>query len=363
MVLFFEENGEVKMEITKEVFGELNGKEVLEYTLTNSKGYSLSVTNYGAIITKLMMPDKEGNAENITVNFETLDEIVASRPFHGAIIGPVSGRISGAAYKDGHLEILLEKNENGNNLHSGSTGIDQHIWNATTKEDGNQASLILNTVSLDGESGFPGDLEVTVTYSLNEKNEVALSYEAKTNKRTLFNPTNHVYFNLNGNSQELIHNHELQVNSEKFAVLDDENIPTGELRAVEGTDFDLRKSRSLEEVLNSKDDQIKARKGYDHPFVLNKEVESPAIILEEPNSGRVLELKTDESAIVIYTHNSEKAPVSDSENTLPIHAGITLETCALPNAVNQEGFGSVWLEPGETFHSTTVVSLKVETAD
>lgn len=351
------------MEIQKELFGKLKDKDIYEYTLVNKNGYSLSVTNYGAIITKLMMPSNEGNVENITVNFKTLEEIVQSRPFHGAIIGPVSGRISGASYKDGNLEVLLEKNENGNNLHSGLTGIDQHIWNASTKEDEEQVSLILNTVSLDGESGFPGDLEVAVTYSLNEKNEVKIAYEAKTNKRTLFNPTNHVYFNLNGNSQELIHNHQLQVKSEKFAVLDDENIPTGELRAVGGTDFDLRGFRSLEEVLASEEKQIKNRNGFDHPFVLEKETDEPAVILKEESSGRVLEMKTDEEAVVIFSHNSQKVPVIDNETTLPVHAGITLETCALPDAVNKEGFGSIWLEPGETYRSSTVFSLKVETAD
>lgn len=348
------------MEINKEVYGELKGKEVYEYTLSNSNGYSLSVITYGGIITKLMMPDKEGNVENITVNFETLEEIAQSRPFHGAIIGPVSGRISGASYKDGNLEVLLDQNENGNNLHSGLTGIDQHIWNASTEEDDNQVSLILNTTSLDGESGFPGDLEVTVTYSLNEKNEVTISYEAKTNKRTLFNPTNHVYFNLNGSSEELIHNHELQVNSEKFAVLDDENIPTGELRAVDGTDFDLREFRSLADVLASEEEQIKDRTGYDHPFILSKDSNTPAVVLREESSGRVLKMKTDEDAVVIFSHNSEKVPVTKNEQTLPVHSGITLETCALPDAVNQEGFGSVWLEPGETFQSTTVFSIEVE---
>ncbi len=348
------------MEIKKELFGELESTKVFEYTLANNNGYSLSVTTYGAIITKLMMPDKEGTIENITVNFETLDEIVQSRPFHGAIIGPVSGRISKASYQDGEKEIVLEKNENGNNLHSGFTGIDQHVWTATTKEEENQVSLILNTTSPDGESGFPGDIEVIVTYTLNEQNEVAISYEAKTNKRTLFNPTNHVYFNLNGHKQELIHNHKLKVNSDKFAVLDDENIPTGELREVDGTDFDLREFRTLSEVLASEEEQIKDRTGYDHPFVLNQDKNTPAVVLKEESSGRVLKMRTDEEAVVIFTHNSEKVPVTDKETTLPVHAGITLETCALPDAVNQEGFGSVWLEPGETFQSTTVFSLEVE---
>ncbi len=348
------------MQIEKKRFGAVNGKEVFEYTLKNSNNYSISVITYGAILTKLMMPDKEGKVENITVNFTSLDEIVASRPFHGAIIGSVSGRISGASYKDGDAEVVLEQNENGNNLHSGFTGIDQHVWQATTEESDNQAALILKTVSSDGESGFPGDLEVKVTYTLNEQNEVGIAYEAQTNKRTLFNPTNHVYFNLNGDSDTLIHNHKLQVSSEQFAVLDEENIPTGELRAVKGTDFDLRQLRFLEEVLQSSDEQIKDRDGYDHPFVLNKAANRPAVVLKEEESGRVLKIKTDAEAVVIFTHNSEKVPVTENEKVLPVHAGITLETCALPDAVNQKNFGSIWLEPGKTFKSATVFALAVE---
>ncbi len=351
------------MQITKKHFGETKGKEVVEYTLENKNGYSLSVITYGGIITKLMMPDKEGQMENITVNFNSLEEIVASRPFHGALVGPVSGRISGASYQDGDLEVVLGQNENGNNLHSGFTGIDQHIWEAATEESETQAALLLKTVSPDGESGFPGDLEVIVTYTLNNQNEVGIAYEARTSKRTLFNPTNHVYFNLNGQADELIYNHKLQVNSDKFAVLDDENIPTGELRAVDGTDFDLRQLRSLKEVIYSEEAQIKDRKGYDHPFVLNKEASRPAAVLKEQESGRVLKMKTDADAVVVFTHNSEKEPVTAGEKLLPVHAGITLETCTLPDAVNQEGFGSIWLEPGETFKSSTVFALHVETAE
>lgn len=348
------------MQITKQFIGEVKNQEVSEYTLTNSQGYSLSVITYGAIITKIMMPDKEGKFENITVNAETLEEIVTSRPFHGAIIGPVSGRISGASYPDGENEIYLDKNENDNNLHSGFTGIDQHVWEAATEELEHQASLILKTVHPDGEGNFPGDLEVNVTYTLNEENEITIAYAAKTNKQTLFNPTNHVYFNLNGKENARIYNHTIQVNSGKFAVLDDENIPTGELREVEGTDFDLRQLRKLDEVLKSDEEQIKDRNGYDHPFVLRKEANQPAAVLKEEHSGRVLKMKTDADAVVVFSHNSEKVPSTKGEHVLPVHAGITLETCALPDAVNQKGFGSIWLKPVETFKSTTIFALEVE---
>ena len=258
------------MKLQKVKFGEYQNEDVFEYTLTNSNKVSLSVISYGAIITKLIMPDKEGQLENITMNMKSLEEIVESRPFHGAIIGRVSGRIANAAYMDGPTKITLDQNEGTNTLHGGNTGLDQKNWEVTTEESDQQISLILTTVSPDGEGGFPGDVNVTITYTLTEKSEVKIMYEATTNKRTLFNPTNHVYFNLNGDYTEPIYNHEIQVDSNKFAVLDAENIPTGELRDVQDTAFDLRTLTDVEKVVKNDAKQIADRNGLDHPFVLNK---------------------------------------------------------------------------------------------
>lgn len=348
------------MKLQKVKFGEYQNEDVFEYTLTNSNKVSLSVISYGAIITKLIMPDKEGQLENITMNMKSLEEIVESRPFHGAIIGQVSGRIANAAYMDGPTKITLDQNEGTNTLHGGNTGLDQKNWEVTTEESDQQISLILTTVSPDGEGGFPGDVNVTITYTLTEKSEVKIMYEATTNKRTLFNPTNHVYFNLNGDYTEPIYNHEIQVDSNKFAVLDAENIPTGELRDVQDTAFDLRTLTDVEKVVKNDAKQIADRNGLDHPFVLNKTKDIPAAVLKENDSGRILKMTTDADAVVIYTHNSEEIPVKEDEEILPVHGGLTLETCALPDAVNQENFGSVWLEPDDKFSSETVFMLSIE---
>jgi aldose 1-epimerase len=348
------------MQVQKEIFGTLKNEDVFEYTLTNSNNVSLSVLTYGAIISKLQMPDKNGQVEDITMNVKTLGEMVETRPFHGAIIGRVSGRIANGEYTNGTKEVSLDQNEGENTLHGGHTGIDQHLWKAETEEYEDQTSLILTTVSPDGEGGFPGDVTVTVTYTLTEQNEVKLKYEATTNKRTLFNPTNHVYFNLNGDYNEPIYNHDIQVNSDKFAVLDDENIPTGELKDVDGTGFDMRTLTNVESVVKSADQQIVDRNGLDHPFVLNKEKDTPEAVLKEKDSGRVLKMKTDADAVVIFTHNSAQEPANEDEEILPVHGGITLETCVLPDAVNQENFGSIWLVPGEEFSSETTFTLSVE---
>ena len=348
------------MKIQKEKFGVYKNEDIFEYTLTNSTGLSLSVITYGAIITKIKMANNKGTVEDITMNVSSLKEIVAERPFHGAIIGRVSGRIANARYLDGETEIVLDQNENPHMLHGGYTGIDQHIWKVTTIESKEQAALVLKTVSPDGEGGFPGDLVITVTYTLTEKGEVKIRYEAATNKRTLFNPTNHVYFNLNGDVKKPIYNHEIQVNSNQFAVLDNENIPTGELRSVENTTFDLRPLTNLEDVLKSDEKQITDRNGLDHPFALNKTKDVPDAVLKERNSGRTLKMTTDTDAMVVYSHNKERIPTALYEDVLPVHGGITLETCRLPNAVNQEKFGSIWLEPGEDFSSETVFIFSVE---
>lgn len=348
------------MRVEKEFFGTHQNEDVYEYTITNENKVALSVISYGAIITKLWMPDKSGQIENITMNVETLDEMITSRPFHGAIIGRVSGRISNASYLDGTTKVTLDQNENTNTLHGGHTGIDQHHWDVKVEEHEDQASLILTTTSPDGEGGFPGDLAVTITYTLTEKNEIKISYEASTNQRTLFNPTNHVYFNLTGDYQKQIYNHDLQVDSDKFAVLDVENIPTGELKDVTNSSFDLRALTNVGEVVKSNDAQIAERNGLDHPFVLNKTKNMPAAVLKDKQSGRVLKMKTDAEAVVIYTHNSKQEPATKGEEVLPVHGGLTLETCALPDAVNQENFGSIWLEPGENFSSETVFTLSVE---
>lgn len=346
------------MELKKEVFGMHNNTEVVEYTLTNSHNISLSVISYGAIITKICMPGKNGEIENVTVNVDTLKEMIENRPFHGAIIGRVSGRISDATYIDQDKEFQLDKNEGNNTLHGGHNGLDNKIWEVRTIEDEDQISVVFSTTSKDLESGYPGNMDIQVTYTLNNHDEVFINYRANTDKRTLFNPTNHVYFNLSGAKEESIHNHLIQVDSDYFAVLADDNIPTGELRSVDSTAFDLRDMTELKHVLNSEEKQIKDRNGLDHPFVLNKTKDKPAAVLEHKESGRKLIMNTDREAVVIYSHNVDQSLITENEEVIKVHSGITLETCTLPDAVNQKSFGSIFLNPDETFESTTVFQFK-----
>ena len=348
------------MTITIEKFGKIEEQQIDEYTLTNSNQLSLSVINYGGIITKIKMSDRKGKVEEITVNVNSLAEIAQSRPFHGAIVGPVAGRIADGKYTENGQEIQLEQNEFNNLLHSGSKGLDNKIWSVEAKEGVEKDSLILKTILPHQEAGFPGNVEVTVTYTLNEENEITIAYEATTDHKTLFNPTNHVYFNLSGNNKERVDEQLLTVASDYYAVLDEENIPTGELRKVDQSIFDLREGRPLKEVFESKEEQITFREGFDHPFLLNISKQVPAAQIKHQASGRKIEMWTDAPAVVVYTHNHEQLPETKNEQTIPAHSGLTLETQALPDAVNQKDFGSIWLKPEEKFTSQTTFKCIIE---
>lgn len=347
------------MKLKKTEFGIIDQQIVYEYILSNSNGLSLSVITYGGIITKIIMPDKTGKLEEITTNMTTLDEIVKARPFHGSIVGPVAGRISNARYKEGEEVIELVKNESSNTLHGGPTGLDTKIWDADTMELDNEIQLQLTTELPDGENGFPGNVKVKVTYTLNEADEVSIHYEANTNKKTLFNPTNHVYFNLSGDYHETVYDHELQINSNQYAPLKEDNMPTGELKAVKDTPFDLREGKRLETVILNKNEEISSRNGLDHPFFLDHSTSEPSVKLTHNGSGRVVEVETDSEAIVVYTHNKAQESETGKDRSLGEHTGVTLETQQLPDAVNLENFGSVWLEPGHPFESTTTFKFSL----
>lgn len=348
------------MEIKKEVFGVFNNEEIYEYTLKNSHNLSLSVISYGGIITKIKMPDRKGMVEDVTINVETFDEIVRDRPFHGALIGPVTGRISNGQYFEGEKRIQLEQNEGKNTLHSGENGFDNKVWTVKVEKQAQKITLILRSKFKDGESGFPGNVDVTVYYSLNENDEITIRYEATTDQTTLFNPTNHVYFNLSGNNKEPIYNHELQLASDYYAVLDAQNLPTGELKSVGETAFDFREAKTFGFLLETTDEQITSRGGIDHPFVLNQEKTAKAAKLYHKESGRLLQLATTSDAVVLYTHNHEQSLGELGDRKIEKHSGIALETSLLPDAVNHEGFGSIWLEPNEKFSAETTYTFSVQ---
>lgn len=346
------------MNITTKTFGEIEGKEINEYTITNAYGISLSAIPYGATVTKIVTPDKNGKRENITLNVESLEDMVEHRPFYGATIGRIAGRITNGMFSLDGNEYQVETNEGTNLLHGGPKGFDTKLWEVEIEEDSHKASLIFTYESPDGENGFPGNLTAKVTYTLNDQDEWTVTYFAETDEATLFNPTNHIYFNLTGDIKQPILDHELKLASAYYASLAEENLPSGQLESVKGTPFDFRTGKSLKEAILSDDKQIKPIAGLDHPFVLDLSEEFQGT-LADPQSGRYVKMKTDQESVVIFTHNGEVDDYVIQGEPAKRYAGITLETQALPDAINQPGFGNTVLRPGETYTAQTIYQFGV----
>lgn len=347
------------VDITTKFFGMFQNQEVIEYTLTNSNGISLSAIPYGAIVTKIVTPDKNGEKANITLNVERLEDMVAHRPFYGATIGRVAGRITDGQYTVGGQQVQLDVNEKGNQLHGGPAGLDTKLWKVKTKNEEDHASIIFSYKSLAGENGYPGNLEVEVEYRLTEKNEWKILYTAHTDATTLFNPTNHIYFNLTGDIKQTILNHRLQLSSSKYGILGDRNLPTGVLKDSSGTAFDFSESKLVREAVLSDDPQIKSVSGLDHPFVLEQKGEAVQAVLSEEKSGRQVIMSTEENSVVIFTHNKEMDAFQIQGEPAKQYAGITLEAQTLPDAVNQSKFGNIFLQPEQTYHSQTMYRFNV----
>lgn len=347
------------MFITSKRYGKINTTEVEEYTVTNSNGVSISAIPFGATLTKLITPDKEGNLADVTLNVENLDDFITHRPFYGATIGRVAGRITKGHYSLGGQEHQLTVNEGNNLLHGGPEGFDTKLWHVETEKTEKEGRLIFTYTSPEGENGFPGNLWVKVTYTLTEENEWVIDYEAKTDAPTLFNPTNHVYFNLTGDIKQPIVEHELFLKSDFYASLGEENLPSGDLEKVEGTPFDFKTPKAVKEAVLADHPQIKPLSGLDHPFVLSSNSTDVKGVLYDPKSGREVTLYTDCNSVVVFTHNGEVDDYTIEGEPAKQYAGITLETQTLPDAVNQAGFGNIILRPGENFTSQTTYKFGV----
>ncbi|SFC55640.1 aldose 1-epimerase [Alkalibacterium subtropicum] len=338
------------MELTKKVFGQFKNKDVYEYTLTNEAGIAISAIPFGATLTKLVTPDKKGKRENITLNVESLEDFVRHRPFYGATIGRVAGRITKGKFSIDGKEYQVDINEGDNMLHGGPKGLDTKLW--TIEVDESAGQLVFTYESKAGENGFPGTMQIKVTYTLTEGNDWVIDYEATTDEATLFNPTNHVYFNLTGDIKQPILDHQLELASSQYIPLAEENLPSEEKASVEGTPFDFQTAKPLKEAVLSDHEQIKQLAGLDHPFVLDKAQDQKGV-LYEPESGREVSVYTDRNSAVVFTHNGEVDDYLIEGEPAKQYAGITLETQTLPDAINKEGFGDIILRPGETFRSRT----------
>ncbi|MGP6146729.1 aldose epimerase family protein [Jeotgalibaca sp. A122] len=347
------------MQIKEKVFGKINETDVIAITLTNTSGASITAMTYGATLLEWSAPDKDGSFANITIGLDNLDDYMLHRPFYGATIGRVAGRIAQGKFKLNEIDYQLEQNQNGNHLHGGAQGLDTKIWEYRVENNESQASIVFSYSDPAGSNHYPGNLNVEVIYTFTEENEWKINYKATADAPTLFNPTNHVYFNLHGNMKNTILDHELHIAADRFVELDDNTIPTGNKVSVAGTPFDFRQPTFTKQATESDHPQAKAVAGLDHPFILNHSKNKVAARLYEGTSGRCIEMTTTEPVVVVFMHNGPSA-FTYNGSAIPAYTGITLETQGYPDSINKNDFGNTVLNPGETYESQTIYKFSVE---
>jgi aldose 1-epimerase len=344
--------------ISKTTFGTLpDGKTADIYTLKNAAGMEAKITNYGGIVVSLTAPDKNGTFADVVLGCDSLSGYVKGVPFFGALVGRYGNRIGKGKFTLDGKTYTLATNNGPNHLHGGKVGFDKVLWEATPME-GAEPSLKLTYVSKDGEEGYPGTLNVEVTYQLKNDNSLSIDYKATTDKPTVVNLTNHSYFNLTGDPSKTISDHELELKADKFVPVDKTLIPTGELKPVAGTPFDFTKSAKIGSRINdSSDVQIKYGLGYDHCWVLNASADSlnAFATVYEPTSGRVMEVLTTEPAVQFYTGNFLDGTVTGKNGVIAKYrTGLCLETEHYPDSPNKPSFPTTVLRPGQTYQTTTV---------
>ncbi len=344
--------------IQKAPFGRTkDGREVDIYTLSNERGAKVKITNFGAIVTEIDVPDRTGKSANIVLGFDSFQQYEASHPYFGAIVGRYGNRIAKGKFTLDGKEYRLATNNGPNHLHGGLKGFDKVLWLAEPATGSEGPALKLTLVSPDGDEGYPGKLTTTVVYTLTGNNELKIDYTATTDKTTILNLTSHSYFNLAGPGAGDILNHVLMLAADKYTPVDDTLIPTGEILSVNGTPFDFKQPHSI----GSRIGQVKG--GYDHNFVLRSGgADRPVLAarVQEPKTGRVMEVLTTQPGIQFYTGNFLDGSLKGNGGVYKQHYGFCLETQHFPDSIHHAGFPSVVLEPGKLYHQVTVYKFSVE---
>lgn len=341
----------------------IDEKPVSLYTLDSGNGVTVQVTNYGGRIVSVFAPDKDGNYEDVVVGFGSIQDCINNQgeKYMGPVIGRYGNRIANGKFEIEGVAYQLPQNDKTNCLHGGTEGFDMRVWDVVSS---NNNSITMRYVSPDGEQGFPGNLTTVMTYSLTPNNELVITYESETDKATHVNLTNHSHFNLAGIKSGTVLNHLMTVNASHITPVDDILIPTGELASVDGTSFDFRSATAIGERINNDDAQLKIGGGYDHNWVLDKTNESSvelAVTLYEPNSGRCLEVYTDQPGIQIYTGNFFTGNVIGKYGAPFAHrCAVALETQKYPDTPNQPNFPTTILNPGETYSHTCIYKFLVK---
>lgn len=344
--------GKTMTRVTEQEFGKMpDGTPVQLFTLRNSKGMVAKIMSYGAIITELQVPDRSGATTNVVLGADSLEAYLKGFPGSAAVIGRVANRIAKARFTLDGVEYKLAANNGPNHIHGGPKGFAQKVWRGEILPS-NEAAVKLTYVSADGEEGYPGTLTASVTYTLTENNELRLEYEARTDKATLVNLTNHAYFNLAGSGDIL--DHELWLGTNRYTPADEQLIPTGEIASVKGTPLDF----TTPTAIGARIEQLKPRvNGYDHNYVLTGDGNTPNLCarVRDPQSGRTMEVLTTEPGVQLYTGNHLHNTISTGGVRFGAnHPAFCLETQHFPDSIHHPNFPSTVLRPGQTFKSTTV---------
>ena len=343
--------------VTSKDWGEVDGKKVHLYSLTNKNGVTVTITNYGGIVTSWVTPDKHGNKSSVIIGMDSLKEYLRKPPYFGALIGRYGNRIGDAKFTLDGKTYQLAANNGKNALHGGNKGFDKVVWDATPGTDSTKPSLTLSYLSKDGEEGYPGNLKVTVVYTLSDDDALNIDYSAETDKATPVNLTNHSYFNLTGSTANTILNHTLMIDADRYTPVDTTLIPTGKIEPVKGTPFDFTKP----EAIGARIDSVKG--GYDHNFVLNRKDSSLQLVavLSDTMSGRKLEVYTTEPGLQFYSGNFLDGKFS-SHDGKPVNfrTALCLETQHFPDSPNKPNFPSTILKPGQKYHTETKYKISVQ---
>ena len=356
--------------ITKADFGKTpDGMPVEIYTLRNSKGAGACIITYGGIVQKLTVPDKNGNFADVVNGFDTLDgytnpKYVGACPYFGALIGRYGNRIGGATFSLEGQTYNLAKNNNGNSLHGGLKGFDKVVWTAVKADVGPEGPrLVLNYLSKDGEEGFPGNLNVTATYTLTEDNALKLQYSATTDKPTVVNLTHHSYFNLAGQGSGDILGHLVYINADQTTPVDAGLITTGDIADVAGTPFDFRKPTAIGARINDPNTILQYGPGYDHNWVINKPFGQFGLMarVQDPSSGRVMEVWSDEPDLQFYAGNFLDGTLTGKDGKVyQRRYAFCMEPQHAPDSPNKPNWPTVELKPGQTYHNVIEYKFSAE---
>ncbi len=338
------------------------GDSVKQYTLTNKNGMSVGIINYGGAITSINVPDKNGKTEDVALGYTSPGGYLDGNPtYYGALIGRYGNRIANAEFTLQGKTYHVDKNDGPNSLHGGKAGFSTRIWTAEPLKDAKNPTLKLSYTSKDGEEGYPGTLKVTVFYTLTDDNAIHIKYEAETDQPTVLNLTNHTYFNLSGKFDQPITGHEIQLNADRFLPVKATLIPTGILQPVAGTPFDFRSPKAIGKDIAKTDEQLKLANGYDHCWILNGSGMRNIAKVYEPQSGRVMEVATDQPGVQFYSGNFLDGKFATKTGGMNnFRTGFCLETQHFPDAPNQPSFPSTVLKPGEKYKTETSYRFSVQ---